>query len=610
VSVGIGGKKIGAFEPTGQLIAHKLAVDKSVLRRGVNELKLTYDWVTEPVKQKGGSPTRLPSRIACSEIKWERLREAKAPSQTKSKGLRMPAGSGVEFLVKLPAAARLELLGVGASGASLLAQVEIENAPVREFSLAPDKTTASFELGNKQPVIARVSLYSIGKEGEVIVSAAGLDGKEASTEQKQEPKNSHLEKELLRPNIIVYLVDTLRQDSNSLYGYEKKTSPKLDAFAKEAVVFNGVAQAPWTTPAVASIFTGLGPSQHGINGFSSALPPEANTLAELLKSTGYDTVAFSGSEAISKKALFDQGFHEFHAFKTKQGYVGPDSPVVIDRVQKWLGKYRSDNPLFLYVHTVDPHGPYAATKKFRAKFAKGVERESIRVSKLLPETRDEAQALYDAEVGYSDASFGRFLKLLKKHRLYKDSMIVFISDHGEQFLEHGEWRHKALHGEVLNIPYVVKMPSSMKIAPRIATRYAKQIDLLPTVADLVGAEVSEQLWGQSLLPVLLGVEDGNHGRDPFYAYVTKSYKTAWNVVDHPYKLIWRHYSDHRQVFLYNLEKDPTEEQNLAESLRLRRDYMKSLIKRNRVGYKPILKQPVGVPTQELVDKMKAMGYIQ
>jgi arylsulfatase A-like enzyme len=228
---------------------------------------------------------------------------------------------------------------------------------------------------------------------------------------------------------------------------------------------------------------------------------------------------------------------------------------------------------------------------------------------MLAANRATASALYDGEVAAADAGFGRFVAALKRHGLYDDSLIVFTADHGEQFLEHGGWRHESLWGEVLDVPLVVKLPAGMSSRSPVVTERIAQIDLLPTIADLVGAEVPREVEGQSLLPLLLP----NHGRfvqRRIHSHVRKGYKEAWSVVDPPFKLVWRWFRSHREVHLFDLSRDAVEATNLADSRPAAREYLKALIARERLQRKEIWPQPKGTPTEELISKMKALGYVQ
>jgi hypothetical protein len=249
-----------------------------------------------------------------------------------------------------------------------------------------------------------------------------------------------------RPNVIVYLVDTLRADHLGCYGYERDTSPHLDRFAAEAVLFTRtVAQSPWTRASVASIFTGLRPQRHGANRRQDALSKEAITLAELLHEHGYETAAIVTNHNVSPELGFGQGFERYEMLGRRDGQPIPSSEVTERSVQFLRGR-RDGRPLFLYLHTLDPHGPYDPPQPYRARFASGVNDPWIGSVKMLrglqkyeleptvdETTRRQLVDLYDGDIAANDASFGALVESLRSLDLYHDSLIVFVSDHGEEF---------------------------------------------------------------------------------------------------------------------------------------------------------------------------------
>ena len=252
-----------------------------------------------------------------------------------------------------------------------------------------------------------------------------------------------------KPNIIIYLVDTLRADHVGTYGGGSLT-PNMDAFAREATVFeNTIAQAPWTKPSVAALFTGRGPLSHGVRLLHDRLPQEADTAAELLSAAGYQTAAFSTNWHIRNETGMDQGFGFFD--------FSPDeaaSDKLNRRVVRWL-EYQApknrEKPFFLYVHALDPHEPYTPPPDYRKKYAPDVREEAgydfdlKRVDNSRGKERrkymEELRPLYKAEVAFNDHSFGDFLEVLRVWDLYDRSLIVLVADHGEEFDEHGARGH-------------------------------------------------------------------------------------------------------------------------------------------------------------------------
>ncbi|MEE8217776.1 MAG: sulfatase [Vicinamibacteria bacterium] len=282
------------------------------------------------------------------------------------------------------------------------------------------------------------------------------------------------------PLVVVYLVDTLRADHLSLYGYERDTARELERFARDAVVFDqAIAPSSWTKPSVASIFTSLLPAQHRCVQFYTPLDHSFVTLAEMLQERGYGTGAVVTNELVlAREAHFDQGFEYF---------ARPDEPEnareVVDAALDYLTSRRG-LPTLLYLHTMDPHWPYTPPSPFDRRYPPAPAPGRAAAGPYdyeEPLDLDRIVAQYDGEVAYGDEEFGRFVRELEARGLYERSLIVFLSDHGEEFLEHGDWMHgHTLFEELIRVPLVVKYPGNRHAGRRVA-RQVLLVDVLPTI---------------------------------------------------------------------------------------------------------------------------------
>lgn len=290
------------------------------------------------------------------------------------------------------------------------------------------------------------------------------------------------------PLVVVYLVDTLRADHLPLYGYERDTAPALVRFARDAVVFDqAVAPSSWTKPSVASLFTSLLPSEHHCGQFYAPLDRSFVTLAERLRQGGYVTGAVVANPLIlAKNAHFDQGFTYFAGAPAPQR-----AAQAVDAALAFLDR-RQGLPTFLYVHTMDPHSPYAPPSPFDRRFgpppAPG--RAAAEPSDYRePQDRDRIVAQYDGEIAYGDREFGRFIDGLKARKLYERALVVFVADHGEEFLDHGGWTHgHTLFDELVRIPLVVKYPEGRHRGRRV-DRQVQLVDVQPTILKSQGLPV-------------------------------------------------------------------------------------------------------------------------
>jgi arylsulfatase A-like enzyme len=290
------------------------------------------------------------------------------------------------------------------------------------------------------------------------------------------------------PLAIIYLVDTLRADHTGVYGYARDTTPRLDAFARDAVVFEqAVAHASWTKPSVASLMTSLLPGQHEAVQLRDPLDERHVTLSEMLKAKGYATgAAVANAVIFLPGSRFEQGFDVFTGLHGPRGHASKDveAAVVVDAALRFLDARRG-LPTFLYVHTMDPHVPYTPPAPFDRKYephpAPGHPGVDPRTDYKEPLDRERLIAQYDGDIAYGDREFGRFLDELRARGLYDDALIVFLADHGEEFLDHGQWLHgRSVFDELVRIPLVVKFPGQ-RFAGRRVAQQVQEVDVLPTV---------------------------------------------------------------------------------------------------------------------------------
>ena len=300
-----------------------------------------------------------------------------------------------------------------------------------------------------------------------------------------------------KTSVVFIMIDTLRADHLGTYGYTRATSPNIDAFAKESIVFDyAVASAPWTPPAVASMFTGLYPISHGVippndrelaRQDGTALAPELHTLAEIFKENGYTTLGISPNPWISEEFNFHQGFDTF-LFRLRV-----DAARIVKEGIELLNKAKGEEkPFFLYMHFLDPHEPLNPPERYS---------QIIAAEPTLTgygEKEKKKIDLYDAEIRFADQKIGEFFSYLKAEGLYDDVAIVLVADHGEQFMEHGHQGHGLqLYDTELRVPFMFKLPH-IKDGKRVGVT-ANTIDIFPTVLEMAQLPVPAEKPGFSLL---------------------------------------------------------------------------------------------------------------
>ena len=284
-----------------------------------------------------------------------------------------------------------------------------------------------------------------------------------------------------------------------VYGYERDTSPNLDDLARSARVYErAFSTASKTTPAVASLLTGLYPYRHGVRALGQELAGENETLAEKLSRLGYRSAAFvSSTVMIDRLSNLGQGFHHYDDALTAResnrlNFERTAEDTVI-RVSAWLEK--APSRFFLFVHLVDPHGPYTAPDAYREQFVSETAR--ILPSEKIPRFQrlDSAVSFedyvdaYDREVAYADWGLGVILDGLKDRGLFDEALVIVTADHGESHGEQGVYfRHSpTLDEAVTRVPLIVKPPAPLRQAPGRSTATASLVDIVPTVLDYVGA---------------------------------------------------------------------------------------------------------------------------
>ena len=308
--------------------------------------------------------------------------------------------------------------------------------------------------------------------------------------------------------IILISLDTLRADHLGVYGYHRNTSPSIDAFAKESIVFeNAVVQAPNTLPSHMSIMTSLYPSFHGVGRLSTPLSDEYLTLAELLKEGGYQTAAFTDGGYVSKLFGFNRGFDIYDD-------QGGGFANILPKVEKWLN-FNQSKPFFLFIHSYDIHSPYNPPLPYNSMFhdfpytgslipsnrtlGLALEEKKLRLNN---EDLRHFIALYDGGIRYTDEKIFGFLSYLRDSGLLDQSLIIITSDHGEEFKEHGSLLHGQLYYRPnLHVPLIIRNPTYPKKEIRIKN-LVRSIDLLPTILDISRLPAHPKAQGESLLPLI------------------------------------------------------------------------------------------------------------
>lgn len=422
------------------------------------------------------------------------------------------------------------------------------------------------------------------------------------------------------PNVIVYLIDALRADHLGFYGYPPSTSPNLDRFAAESVVFDDAqAQTSWTRPAVASLFTGLWPQVHGANDRDDVLSEKAVTLAEVLRGAGFATAAVIANGNIDVAFGLGQGFdYSKYLQQVQVGEVPARSEHVNEGVSLWLDQRPSGRPFFLYVHTIDPHLPYDPPQPHRGRFAAGVtdpelgslesvDRLNGDKASVTPELLAALTGLYDAEVAANDAAFGALVAALKARDLYDSSVIVVLSDHGEELFDHSGFSHgNTLFEEVLRIPLAIRFPD--RRPPKRVAHVVEQVDLMPSLLQYLGVETPAPMQGQSFLP-LCGPGEAVAWKDRAVAYLHLKDRHGTSYLDGSWKLLLRPRGETTRRSLFDRREDRRERRDQADRQPDLVRTLEALLERLIGEAGPALDGGELEDEHELREQLKALGYL-
>lgn len=296
------------------------------------------------------------------------------------------------------------------------------------------------------------------------------------------------------PDVVLILIDTLRADWTTPYGFEKDTTPELARWASRGIVFERTrAQSSWTKMSVASLMTSLWPRSHNIRDAQDGLGDGATTLAETLRDAGYATYGVQTNGWLHQSFGFHQGFDRY-MFPTGGATRSHDKPSlwahadrVVEEAERLIEARDPDRPMFLYLHFMDVH-EYAAPPEFQI-FGTG-----------------EA-SMYQASTLWVDDALRRVREALEASGHMDRTLIALGSDHGETFGEHGVHGHaRNVLTPVVHVPLVIRLPFA--IEPVRVSSQTRNVDLAPTLLELSGVPIPESFEGNSLLPLATGAEAG------------------------------------------------------------------------------------------------------
>ena len=417
-----------------------------------------------------------------------------------------------------------------------------------------------------------------------------------------------------RPNVVVILLDTFRPDHLKVNGYPRSTAPFLEQLMERSAVFDhAFSTSSWTAPATSSLFTGLYPNRHGVTeGFMAhsgratsvddlvgekiklnRLPADAATMPELFGSSGYSTFGLAANINIGAEIGFNRGFDRFQRLKDRP------AEELAEVLSEWRQEILASNPYFLYLHLNDTHQPYNT----RQPWYQGGNDERAR-----------SISAYDSEISYLDRVLGR---LYSDFGWHQDTLLLVVSDHGEELGERGRFGHGfSLRQELIRVLLVIA-GSDLGIPARRVPTPASLVDVLPTLLELIEVRGPEGLDGVSLAR-LLGphpiAPESLPSRTLFAHRVRRSQRDLegerhlWTALRMPWKLIIRSQAKPR---LFDLSSDRKKRPNLfAQRPDESAELLAALEALQRSSARPAGEQVEVELDRDMLESLKTLGYVE
>ena len=393
-------------------------------------------------------------------------------------------------------------------------------------------------------------------------------------------------------SVVIITIDTLRADHLGCYGYTKIRTPNIDALATDSARFErAYTPVPVTLPAHTAIFTGTYPMLSGMHDFSgNKLNPKQPTLATVLRQQGYTTGAVIGSAVLDSRFGLNQGFDFYYDHfdfnrlqESNLDAMERPGNVVTDVALDWLGK-NAQAKFFLWMHLYDPHYPYRPPAPYSEQYK---------------------DRLYDGEIAFADAQFGRLIAFLKAKGLYDNTLIVLTGDHGESLGEHGEKTHGFfLYNATLHVPVIIHLPGAA--AAKTVSDLVSLTDLMPTVLHELKIEVPSQVQGRSLLPLLRAKKEAPISiyAETFLPRLHFNWSELRSVETEKYQFIQAPKPE-----LYDLAADPGETRNLYADKKAVAGELQARLKALVRQYSPDqeLAEKTGLDPA-LMERLKSLGY--
>lgn len=439
--------------------------------------------------------------------------------------------------------------------------------------------------------------------------------------------NPRFAKKSEKPRVFVIIVlDTLRYDHTSLYGYKRNTTPYIDTLAADGRVFqNAYSSTSWTLPAHVSLFSGKDLVRHRVTTQENTIPDDYPLIAEVFQKNGFVTAAFTGGGFVNDHYGFHRGF-QYYSNLPGRVFNLNSAEIVLKHFENYIETYWGED-LFVFLHTYQVHAPYKFPPKYVRHFNKDLnvnlkgpgnfirDKKTEIFKPLKEEDRQTLIDLYDTAIYYADeALVGGIIRYLKDKGVYDRSMLVVTSDHGEEFFDHGGWEHgHSLYNELIKIPLIIKYPENRKKG--VENTLASFTDIAGIMLQASGLPYEKEQFPIRLgekdrvLPVLFPHSPIIRHIPPKVSFVSDTHHFIYNMIDREKMKIFNPQPRELEVFELYETKDKKETKNLAKKESKAMREFRALLKK----YLQLLRGIEGKTSKldkDLERELKSLGYLE
>jgi len=533
VTVSVNGTEIGSRRVQREWSDLRLHVPADILRIGRNSISMEFEFRISAREAKTGkayvtlaagvSSLTLMAPTIPSSYKSKNEPSVDVWNDERQSFLVGEAGVLVQPCFIPSGTVRIELTVVASMSVdsskirALLAVENLDGGSIRQsemtFPQGRSLNTARLPVGDLAGRWALVTIETDIETGTLEVSTIRLISDRPS--RKRAAATSQIEMTDAKPDVVLITLDAARADRFSFAGHDRPTTPFIDEFSTESIVFPyAYSLVPYTLGSVPTMITGLSFVDHLVTRHEDVLSQDAITLAESLQAAGYHTVAFSATPNNSKAKGFDQGYDVFRELWTESSEKKEyrRAHVVAQRVVDYLETTVNDpRPLHLQVHILPPHSPYDPPAAFDLftdlgydgpcdgyhRTISAIDGGSVEPS---AECLDHLLALYDGNLRAADDAVRTIVEALRLQPRWRNTVVLVTSDHGEAFMEHGRMTHNStLFSEMLHVPFVLRMPPGFDRSTIDTQRLVTLADIAPTLLSAAGLKLPHSADSANLL---------------------------------------------------------------------------------------------------------------